>query len=196
VAQALTRGHSVTAVVRDPIRLPIRDPALTVLSVAGLQDPDALQPAVRGRDAVLSAVGPRGRGVGPVASASARSILSAMHAAGVDRIVVVSAAPVGPVPVDEGVLNRRLVLPLVSRILRSVYTDLADMEAVLRASDTAWTVVRPPKLVDKPLSGTYRSALGANVARGTSISRADVAHLMLTTLDQPATVRQAVGIAY
>jgi FtsP/CotA-like multicopper oxidase with cupredoxin domain len=29
VAQALTRGHSITAVVRDPIRLAIRDPART-----------------------------------------------------------------------------------------------------------------------------------------------------------------------
>jgi hypothetical protein len=50
--------------------------------------------------------------------------------------------------------------------------------------------------VDKPLTGRYRTALGANVARGLSISRADVAHLMLTALDQPATVRQAVGVAY
>jgi hypothetical protein len=31
---------------------------------------------------------------------------------------------------------------------------------------------------------------------GLSISRVDVAHLMLTALEQPATVRQAVGVAY
>jgi putative NADH-flavin reductase len=196
VAQALTHGHTVTAVVRDPNRLPISDPALTVLTVAGLQEPDALYSAVRGSDAVLSAVGPRGRSDGPVASSSTRSILSAMHAAQVERIVVVSAAPVGPVPAGEGVINRWLVLPLISRLLRSVYTDLAEMEAALQASNTAWTVVRPPKLVDKPLTAKYRTALGANVARGLSISRADVAHLMLTALDQPATVGQAVGVAY
>jgi putative NADH-flavin reductase len=196
VAQALMHGHTVTAVVRDRNRLPISDPALTVLTVAGLQEPDALYSAVRASDAVLSAVGPRGRSDGPVASSSTRSILSAMHAAQVERIVLVSAAPVGPMPAGEGVINRWLVLPLISRLLRSVYTDLAEMEAALQASNTAWTVVRPPKLVDKPVTGRYRTALGANVARGVSISRADVAHLMLTALDQPATVRQAVGVAY
>jgi len=131
VAQALTHGHTVTAVARDPNRLPISDPALTVLTVAGLQEPDALYSAVRGSDAVLSAVGPRGRSDGPVASSSTRSILSAMHAAQVERIVVVSAAPVGPVPAGEGLINRWLVLPLISRLLRSAYRDLAEMEAAL-----------------------------------------------------------------
>lgn len=116
----------VTAVVRVPNRLPISDPALTVLSVAGLQESETLQAAIQGSDAVLFAVGPRGRNDEPVASRSTRSILGAMHAAKVERIVVVSAAPVGPVPAGESVINRWLILPLINRILRSVYADLAD----------------------------------------------------------------------
>ncbi|MDT5126524.1 MAG: hypothetical protein QOH54_2168, partial [Mycobacterium sp.] len=50
--------------------------------------------------------------------------------------------------------------------------------------------------VDKPVTGIYRTTLGGNVPRGFSISRADAAHLMLAALDQPATVKQAVGVAY
>ena len=46
------------------------------------------------------------------------------------------------------------------------------------------------------MTGTYRTAVGANVSRGNLISRADVAHGMLALLDDPATVRQAIGIAY
>src|SRR4051812_50133462 len=61
VAQALRHGHDVTAVVRDPSRLPINNPALTVVTLPGLEDPDLLVPALRGCDAVLSAIGPRGR---------------------------------------------------------------------------------------------------------------------------------------
>ncbi|MDT5231725.1 MAG: hypothetical protein QOI39_2225, partial [Mycobacterium sp.] len=38
--------------------------------------------------------------------------------------------------------------------------------------------------------------LGANVPRGSTISRADVAHAMLDALQQPQTIRQAVGVAY
>jgi uncharacterized protein YbjT (DUF2867 family) len=70
------------------------------------------------------------------------------------------------------------------------------MEDEIRRSGTEWTIVRPPKLVNKALTGRYRTCVGANVPRGYSVSRADVAHAMLEMLDDPATVRQAVGIAY
>ena len=56
--------------------------------------------------------------------------------------------------------------------------------------------MRPPKLVNKPLTGEYRTVVGGNVPRGYSISRADVALLMLAALDDPATLRQAIGVAY
>jgi uncharacterized protein YbjT (DUF2867 family) len=196
VAQALNHGHDVTAVVRDAARLPISDVALHVVTVPGLEQPDLLCSALIGSHAVLSAVGPRGRKDGPVASTAIRTILNVMDSAGVRRLVAVSAAPVGPVPDGESALNRWLLLPLVGRLLRSVYTDLGEMEAQLLRSSAAWTVIRPPKLVNKPLTGIYRTTLGGNVPRGISISRADAAHLMLAALDQPATVKQAVGVAY
>lgn len=70
------------------------------------------------------------------------------------------------------------------------------MEADLRRSRIAWTVVRPPGLTDAPLTGAYRTAPGADVVRGSAISRADVAHAMLTVVEQAETVRQAIGVAY
>ncbi len=70
------------------------------------------------------------------------------------------------------------------------------MEDAVRASDLDWTLVRPPRLVDKPLTGAYRTAINANLRRGMVISRADVAHLMLAAVDRPETVRAAVGVAY
>ncbi|MFB6580326.1 NAD(P)H-binding protein [Streptomyces sp. NPDC056402] len=45
----------------------------------------------------------------------------------------------------------------------------------MAASGTRWTVVRPPVLQDKPHTGTYRRAFGANVRGGRVIPRADVA---------------------
>jgi hypothetical protein len=45
------------------------------------------------------------------------------------------------------------------------------------------------------LTGTYRTSIGGNVPRGYAISRANVAHAMLAALDDPATLRQAVGVA-
>jgi uncharacterized protein YbjT (DUF2867 family) len=196
VRQALDAGHKVTAVVRDPARFDVSHPALEVATVPGLTDPEVLRPVLEGSDAVISGVGPRGRKDGPVASSTTRGMLRAMEASGVRRFVAVSAVPVGPVPEGESFVNRRILLPFISALLRDVYADLAEMEDEIRRSTTEWTVVRPPKLVDKPLTGTYRTCVGGNVPRGYAISRADVAHAMLAALDDPATLGQAVGVAY
>ena len=196
VRQALDAGHKVTAVVRDPTGFGVSHPALEVVTVPGLTDPGVLRAVVDGSDAAISGVGPRGRKDGPVASTTTRAMLSALEASGVRRFVAVSAVPVGPVPAGESFLNRRLLLPFIGRLLRDVYADLAAMEDEIRRSDTDWTVVRPPKLTDKALTGKYRIVVGGNVPRGYAISRADVAHAMLSLLDDPATFGKPVGVAY
>jgi putative NADH-flavin reductase len=173
VRQTLSAGHKVTAVVRRSATFTIDHPALDVATVPGLTDCGTLRTIVEGSDAVISGVGPRGRKDGPVASTATRAILRAMEATGVRRIVAVSAAPVGPVPEGDSFLNRRLILPLIGAILRDAYIDLAAMEEEMRRSDTDWTAMRPPKLVNKALTGQYRIVVGANVPRGYSISRAD-----------------------
>ena len=90
---------------------------------------------------------------------------------------------------------RHLFSP-IKAVLRRHYADLARMEDVLRDSGLDWIVVRTPRLTDKALTGTYRTALGQNLRGGFLISRADVAHLMLRVLEQPRTITHAIGIAY
>jgi putative NADH-flavin reductase len=202
--QALTAGHDVTAVVRDPGKLSSAVRSVTADLAAA--DPATLEPAVAGADAVLSALGPRSVSEAGIASRGTRAIVAAMQATGVRRIVVVSAAPISTVPSPgrprpprhdpgDGFLTRNLASPVVKAVFRKPYADLALMEDVLRDSGLDWTVVRPPRLTDRPLTGTYRTAFGRNLRRGMLVSRADVAHLMLRALEQPETIKQAIGIA-
>jgi putative NADH-flavin reductase len=202
---ALAAGHAVTAVVRNPSKLP------TGVKVVrqDLASPDVavLAAALSDVDAVISTVGPnRAAQAGMVARATA-AITRAMADGGVRRLVVISAAPVGVVPsihrphpprYDPGddLLMRYLLGPVIRRIFSSVYTDLAAMEDLLREGTLDWTAIRPPRLTDGPLTGTYRTAIGRNLPHGLTISRPDVAHLMLTVLQQPETVRHSVGVAY
>ncbi|MCX4818694.1 NAD(P)H-binding protein [Streptomyces sp. NBC_01142] len=195
VRQGLAAGHQVTAVVRDPARLTVTGGGLEVCTAA-LDDPEALRPAVAGRDAVLSGIGPRTTKQVGVASGLTRVILRALDAEGVRRFLAVSAAPVGPVPENETFFLRYVGTPLISRILRKHYDDLRIMENDLRSSAADWTSVRPPRLVDVPVTGVYRRAVGANPRGGSKIGRADVAHAMLAMIDDPATLKQAVGVAY
>lgn len=190
VTQALEQGHTVTAVVRDPQRFTHpSDPALHVVTAPDLKDA-----VVSGCDVAVSAIGPRRRSDVTVASTATRGILHALDRAGVSRFVAVSAMPVGPVPQGEGFLGRRLVYPLISRVLAGVYADLAVMERDIAASGLTWTVVRPPRLNDKP-RGDYRIAVGGNVPNGHFVSRSEVAHAMLALLDDDRARDQAVGVA-
>ena len=195
VRQALDAGHSVTAVVRDLARFDVNHPALNVATVPGLTNPEMLLPMLETSDAAISTVGPRGRKDGPVASTATRGILRAMEASGVRRFVAVSAVPVGQVPTGESFINRRLLLPFISFFLRDLYSDLTEMEKAIQHSTTEWTIVRPPRLVNSPLTALYRTSVGGNVPCGYTISRANVAHAMIAALDDPATVKQTVGIA-
>ncbi|UFR02898.1 NAD(P)H-binding protein [Streptomyces sp. Go40/10] len=194
VRQALDAGHEVTAVVRDPARLGVTGGRLEVVR-SGLTDPEELRGAVRGRHAVLSGLGARSRKDAGVATRLTRTVLAAMEAESVRRLLVVSAGPVGPAPVGDGPLDRA-VRGLVSAILKDVYADLREMEAELARSGTDWTSVRPPRLQDKPLTGRYRTVVGGFPPRGRFIARADVAHAMLSMIDAEETLKQGVGVAY
>lgn len=131
-----------------------------------------------------------------MASNATRVILRAMDQSDIRRVVLLSAAPVGPVPEGESLIYRTVLYPLLRRILRDPYADLAAMEEEARRSNTEWTVIRPPRLTDKPLTERYRREIGSNVPRGHFLSRADLAHAMLAALEDPATVKQPVGVAY
>jgi putative NADH-flavin reductase len=203
--QALAAGHDVTAVVRDPSK--ITEPIRVIRADLAQADPTAMQTAVKGADAILSGLGARSNAEAGVAWRGTRSIVDAADAMDVRRLVVVSAAPIGTVPSParpnppkhdpgDGFFMRQLGARFARTAFRTHYADLARMEDVVRASDLDWTIARPPKLSDKPLTGHYRTALGQNIRGGYSISRADVAHQMLHCLDQPETIRQVVGMAY
>ncbi|MDQ1645921.1 MAG: hypothetical protein QOJ50_2105 [Cryptosporangiaceae bacterium] len=204
LGQAVAAGHDVTAVVRNPRSLSY--PGRVVTADLAAPDPAALESAVAGADAVLSGLGARSASEAGVASRGTLAMVRAMEATGVRRIVVVSAAPIGTVPSPgrpnpprhdpgDGFFMRNLFGPLTKAALREHYADLARMEDVLRASGLDWTVVRPPRLTDKPVTGTYRTAYEQNLRRGWFISRADVAHRMLRALDEPEAIARTVGIA-
>ncbi|MFF7635856.1 NAD(P)-dependent oxidoreductase [Kitasatospora sp. NPDC008050] len=195
VAHALADGHRVTAVVRDPARLAVRHPELTVVRADAL-DPDEVAGVVEGADAVLSGVGQAGRH-DPLhpASASARAAAAGMAATGVRRLVVVSAGTLNRSGAGQSFVARRVLSPLLWVVFKELYTDLETTERILRASDLEWTAVRPARLTDGPGQGRYRPAIDSGPP-GNSIARADVARAMLDLLTDPRTIRRTVGLSH
>jgi putative NADH-flavin reductase len=206
LVQAVAAGHEVTAVVRNPNKLPDA-PVRVVTADLSAADSAQLRQAVDGADAVLSGLGARSAAEAGVASRGTRALVEAMGATGVRRIVVVSAASVGTVPSPgrpnpprhnpgDGFLMRHVAAPLAKAAFRKHYADLALMEDILRDSDLDWTISRPPRLLNRRLRSSYRTAYEQNVRGGAFISRADVAHHMLDVLRRPETIHRVIGIAY
>jgi putative NADH-flavin reductase len=192
--QALAAGHEVTAVVRDPSRLPVpAQPRLRTVT-ADVMDPASIIPAIAGADAVISAVGPRGTGPTTVIQDSVRSIIAAMDKTGARRLLQVS----GSIVADQGesLYLRYLIKPLARRtFLRHVCADMRRGEDEIRESNLDWTIFRPPSLTGKTATGTYRTAIDRNLPHGFTVSRADLAACMLARLDDPAVVHRHVSIA-
>jgi putative NADH-flavin reductase len=114
--------------------------------------------------------------------------VAAMHAVGPQRILVVSAAVLFP---DTGLLGAMLR----STLLRNVAEDAAEMERIVMASGLDWTIARPPRLTNGPLTGQYLVSDG-HMPRGRGwVSRADVAHFLLDEVEQRGHPHQIVGMA-
>jgi len=193
VREAIGAGHEVTAIVRRPDAITESSPQLRVVR-GDLLDSQWTGEGIDGADAVLSAIGATSRDPTTVYSAGASAVLKAMGNAGVRRILVVTADPTGPA--KERVGEAKIIHPILWQLLRGTYEDMRRMEQILAASDADWTVFRPPRLTNGPLTGKARTAVGKPLPRSRLVSRADLAAAMLAAINDPATARQAVAIAY
>jgi putative NADH-flavin reductase len=187
IGQALARGHQVTAFVRSPEKLGARQQGLSVQQ-GDPRDAAALNVALSGHDAVLSALGPPGPRRSTILRDSARSTVSAMQSAGMRRLLIVSAAILFE---DMGVLAALLRRTL----LRNVVVGSGEMEQIVAASNLEWTIVRPPRLTNAPPTGRYQIADNRFPPGKRTLSRADLAHFLLDELDRRAHLRQIVGQA-
>ena len=194
VSQALDRDHDVTAVARDPAAVEATGARLQVVR-ADVLDRSSFDGVLNGVDAVLSAIGTHGRQPTTVYSVGAANIRDAMHHAGVQRFVGISALPVTR-RTELGPAERWIAVPLLSMFFGEMYADMTRMEQVLRDSDLDFTIMRPPQLTNKRATGKYRTAINQHLPRARKISRADLAAEMLQVIPQQQTVRGTVSLAY
>jgi putative NADH-flavin reductase len=194
VEQALAAGYDVTAYVRHPEALTQRHDRLFVVQ-GDVLDPVAVSAAVEGKDAVVSALGVKGRDATTVFSAGIANVIEAMKAKGVRRVITISTAGLDS-DADVPLPQRLVATYIVARLLRNLYRDQARMEAELEASGTDWTIIRAPLLTDKPAVGTYRVAVGGSLSRPERISRADLAAYIVSCITVPDTYGKKVMISY
>lgn len=193
VANALERGHEVTAFARSPQKLSLDHPKLR--RVAGdfhkKADVDA---AVPGHDAVLvtaSASSLKAFRENPNYFSQGTALaIDAMKASGVRRLVVLSAIGTGE---SRALNNFVLNLLVVDGLLKVPFQDHGRQEVLVKASGLEWVIVRPPRLTNGPARKQYVKRTGLEKVPGT-MSRADVADFMVEAATTPTWVNQAVHV--
>ena len=194
VAQALERGHIVTALARDPSGMRVDHPRLRVVRGDVLDCP-SVEAAVRDQDAVLSALGHK-RFFYPnrILSEGTQNLLRAMEAHRVDRFVCETTLGIGESAGRMGLYYTLFVIPV---ILPFYFWDKTRQERLIAASRVSWVVVRPGVLTNGARRGLYRHgpAIGSYL-RTVRISRADVADFMLNQVTDSAYVGAAPGVSW
>lgn len=193
VKQALDAGHEVTAFVRSPSSLRMQHPNLIVFQ-GDAMDVEAVEKAIAGMDAVVSALGPTRPPVPHMMETSAMNIVAGMKKNGVRRIVSTTGAGVRQ-PEDQPKLIDYAIGALLNLLAKEVVRDSAENVKVIQNSDLDWTIVRFPRLMDGAHTGKYRVGY-VDKKSSTQFSRADGADFVLKELVEKKWVRKLPVVSY
>ncbi len=195
--EALGRGYSVTAIVRDRSRVLGQDPRL-VVEEGNILDAESVAEKVAGHDAVVSAFGPGASQRAETVVESIHSLIAGLTKAGVKRLVVVGGA--GSLEVAPGV--RLVDSPEFPPAWKGIALAHADALGALRKEGDVveWTYLSPAALIEPgERTGTFR--LGGDQfftdAQGQSrISAEDYAVALVDELEKRQHVRGRFTVAY
>jgi putative NADH-flavin reductase len=190
---ALDEGHEVTALLRNPAKLNIRNSRLRIVK-GDILDPATVATAVAGNDAVCLCIGiPPTRKPVDVFSRGAECVLTAMGPGTNSKLITVSGIGAGESKGHGGFFYDRVINPL---LLRTIYADKDRQESIVKGSKVEWLIVRPGFLTNGPFTGKYRVIENLSGVTAGKISRADVADFMLKQLAAPTHFGKTPLITY
>ncbi len=194
--EALARGHQITAIVRHPEKITVKDPRLRVVKADILKDKVA--GLVKGHDAVISAysAGRSGPDIYNEHVRGAKAIISGVKESGIKRLLVVGGA---------STLEVGLGVQLIDTMSPEQVTDgmLATRETLRmlkKEKELEWTFLSPAaSIAPGERTGHYRvgkDQLLKNKEGDSKISTEDYAVAMLDELENPQHIRERFTVAY
>lgn len=194
IQQALAHSHTVTALARNPQKLTVQHPSLTVIEGEALSYDDVLHVA-KGQDAIFVALG-GGNMMEPthVRTDGSRYLIQALTTLGeTPHVVVVSSLGAGNSEEQMPLANRQMV----RKFLGNALADHDAQEALVQASKLPWTILRPAGLNNEKGGETLRVSYPPEaIDLQKTISRADVAAFALNVIETHGYVQQAVTLTF
>ena len=197
LSEALNRGHRVTAIVRNPEKLP-QHPQLSVAK-CDVSNEDAVAEAVAGHDAVISAFNPsrtrRDNNIPQIGTI--RSLIAGMKRAGVKRLLVVGGA--GSLEVAPGL--QLVDTPDFPPNWKAGSLATREVLHILRSEqELEWSFLSPSAVLE-PGQRTDKFRLGTDQllidsAGQSRISLEDYAVAMIDELESPKHIRRRFTVGY
>jgi len=195
--EALARGHQVTAIVRNPEKIAVRNPHINVVKADVLED--KVDELVKSHDAVISAYNP-GWGNPDIYNEQIRgykAIISGVKRSAIKRLLVVGGA--GTLEVAPGVL----VLDTTNfpeQVKGGVLATRETLYMLKEEKELEWTFLSPPSSIAAgERTGHYRvgkDQLLKDEKGESKISTQDYAVAMLDELEHPQHIRERFTVAY
>jgi putative NADH-flavin reductase len=200
VREALSRGHEVTAAVRNPDKVTEQHPNLTV-QAADVTDPAAVEKLVAGADAVISTTSPRTPGIEPKDQVAANidSLVSVLRSLGDSAPYLVVVGGAGSLLIGSG--ERLVDQPYFPDIYKPEALAHAEgLEKLRGVSDVAWTYVSPAGVIQPgERTGTFRLGddyLVTDAEGDSNISAEDYAIVLIDEVEKREHVGRRFTAAY
>ena len=192
VKQALLMGHTVRAFGRNVFTSNFAENEKLHLIQGALFDAKEVSKAVKGSDAVLSALGGAFDGSDKTRSLGIKNIVAQMEKANVKRLVAVGGMGVLNAPDDTLMMDDENYPP------EFIPVGLEHLKAygTLKTSTLNWTLVGAPDIMDAEVTGAYHTAADYPASPNNfRIKAGDLAMFMLNELDKNEYSKKRVGIS-
>jgi putative NADH-flavin reductase len=190
------QGHAVTAYVRNPGKVPAGWGQDVSVVVGEITDAAAIDRAVAGADAVVSALGPSmdRKATGLPLVEGTGHIITAMRRHGVRRYIGNGTASVLD-PRERPTWQTRLTTFMAKTFLRRAYDEMVGMGRAVTTSGLDWTIVRFLAPKDGPARGNVRQGFYGADTLGFAVTRADIAAFTAAQVEDPRYVGAAPAIS-
>lgn len=191
-----SNGHAVTAYVRNLSKVPASWGDEVHVVVGELSDAAAVERAVAGAEAVVSALGPSmdKKVTGLPLVEGTKNIVDAMHKHEVTRYVG-NGTPSVLDPHETGTWQTKLPTLMAKTLLRRAYDELVGMSRIVMDSGLDWTIVRFLAPKDGATKGVVRHGFYGTDKLGFNITRADIGSFTAAQVDYSRYLGRAVGIS-
>jgi putative NADH-flavin reductase len=192
VTRALENGYNVTAFVRNPKTITIKNKNFSIY-VGDIQNYTQVADAIKGNAAVISVVGNKTRSAlfksHTGISDGVEHIVKAMKQQKVKRLLFVTSFG----------LNESMFLPekiFIRTVLRNIFEQMPRQEKMISQSGLDYTIVRPARLTDQTTIGEYKAEEDFYIGPFSHISRAAVADFLLKQLESKKFFYKTVTLSY